>query len=118
MCWELQGYNIHFTWQSIWSRYVPIFGMRGSIRYIYVLIDGDNVPFWSGDPHKNWEKILEGGETPEKKTLGHGSVSRDSTFQGSLNSFDSADFEVVWWGPKEQARLMMGCGPRQGYSLF
>lgn len=45
-------------------------------------------------------------------------MSRDSTFEGSLNSFDSADFEVVWWGPKEQARLMMGCGPRQGYNLF
>lgn len=63
-------------------------------------------------------KHLGGGGTPEKKTLGHGSVSRDSTFEGSLNSFDSADFEVVWWGPKEQARLMMGCGPRQGYNLF
>ena len=53
-----------------------------------------------------------------RKSLGHGSVSRDSTFEGSLNSFDSADFEVVWWGPKEQARLIMGCGPRQGYNLF
>lgn len=68
VCWELQGYNIQ--WQSIlWSRYVPIFGMRWSIGYIYiyVLIDGENVPFWSGDPHKNWANILEGGELRRKK---------------------------------------------------